>query len=386
MVEKAIDAGSVYCPCALTRLLKMNCVKELFAVGKFALLIGPILSAAPQIAFASDAAWIFAHRANTVATVDAAAADQGVNGIEVDISFRARLKPKERGSCKEPWCAFHDGDPGAVDLSLILSAVRASSTLHAVWLDVKHTRESTKDYETLVGVVGNNLGRGPAAVRKFWGVWPVSELTSTYTTHVVDRIHGGRWLGDQSHNILIVEVDGPAEAAKAASQCAKKRIQCGLSAGSPFAGNGAHPDALGNAFSDPLGTALSSMNNPPSTDKVLMLLLNGQLSHPHINSLFSWTFNWRGPNEDDMVRLMFRNRGYREKLMGLKRQCALEGNGLIVGPQNDLYSRDFCSNGDAGDICSVAGAEINAGPNSYGNRASNIGAARNTYSTVGNGC
>lgn len=99
-----------------------------------------------------------------------------------------------------------------------------------------------------------------------------------------------------------------------------------------------------------------------------------------------WTFNWRGSTEDDVMRILFRERAYWERMTGLTKYCGLEGNGAILGPQNDIYSRNFCSNGDNDDACSTANREILTGPNALGTRQSNIGEPRNGYSNRRGNC
>ncbi|MBL4798144.1 MAG: hypothetical protein JKY50_12065, partial [Oleispira sp.] len=39
-------------------------------------------------ALASDAAWVFAHRVNSIGAVNAASNDLGINAIEIDVTHR----------------------------------------------------------------------------------------------------------------------------------------------------------------------------------------------------------------------------------------------------------------------------------------------------------
>lgn len=52
------------------------------------LIISGLLLLAATDVLASEAAWIFAHRVNSLAAVESAAYDQEVNAIEIDVSHR----------------------------------------------------------------------------------------------------------------------------------------------------------------------------------------------------------------------------------------------------------------------------------------------------------
>ena len=81
---------------------------------------------------ASDAAWLFAHRANNPKAIEAAMLD-GVNAIEIDVMLATAIKQHKRCHT-DIWCAFHKGDNQAYNLSEILM-LAANSGFAAVWLE-----------------------------------------------------------------------------------------------------------------------------------------------------------------------------------------------------------------------------------------------------------
>jgi hypothetical protein len=310
-------------------------------------------------AFASDAAWVFAHRVNSLEAVSVASNDSGINAIEIDVSHRDDVPAKK--ACAETWCAYHSGDPVAENLSAILKAAEYNQQFGAVWLDVKSTAKSQADYANIIKTVKMTLGTGEGSVRKFWGVYPATELNTPYVTAIQQNL---TQLGGNDENLIIIEADSNSDTDAANAQCREWGIQCGLS--------------VGNAFLGSLGTS-----SGPSWDMQNFNYISGDIEHmTNINSTFMWTFNWGGPYEDDMVRLLFAHRSYWEYLAGFEWQCGQEGNGVIVGGMNSIYYEGFCENTDQGDACSIANQAIDNGPNRLGDRYSNVGTARNSYGSV----
>ena len=307
-------------------------------------------------AFASDAAWVFAHRVNNLAAVNAAKNDIGINAIEIDVSHRDDVP--SRKTCSETWCAYHSGDKVAVNLSIILQAAELNPQFGAVWFDVKSTTKSQADYADIMQTVKTAVGEGEGRMRKFWGVYPATELNTPYVTAIQQNL---TQLGGVDENLIIIEADSNSDTDAANAQCAKWGIQCGLS--------------VGNAFLGSLGTS-----SGPSWDMQNFNYISGDIEHlSHINSTFMWTFNWGGLYEDDMMRLLFGHRSYWEYLAGVEWQCGQEGNGVIVGGMNSVYYDKFCEDSDHGDACAVANQAIDSGPNKPGNRYTNVGTARNSY-------
>lgn len=303
-------------------------------------------------AFASNAAWVFAHRVNSVAAVNAASNDLGVNAIEIDVSHRDDV-PAEK-TCAETWCAYHDGDTVAVNLSTILAAAELNSKISAVWFDVKSTTKTDADYAAIRQTVTTTVGQGDGKMRKFWGVYPATELNTPYVTAIQQNLIE---LGGHDENLIIIDIDDNSDTEAANAQCEQWGIQCGLSVGGPLAGTF-------GLISD-----MKAFNN-----------ISGDIEHmAHINSTFMWTFNWRGLYEDDMVRLLFGHRNSWEYLAGTQWQCGQEGNGVIVGAMNGLYYDDFCEDSDQGDACAIANNAIDNGPNTKGDRYSNVSLPRNAY-------
>jgi len=310
----------------------------------------------PTSTHASEAAWVFAHRVNSVEAVNAAKNDLGINAIEIDVSHRDDVPAHK--VCAEIWCAYHSGDPIAVNLSIILQAAELNQHISAVWFDVKSTTKSQADYANIVQTVKSILGEGEGSARKFWGVFPATDLNTPYVTAIKQNLIQ---LGGNDENLIIIESDSNSDTDAANTQCAEWNIQCGLSVGNPFLGG--------------LGTSTG-----PSWDMQNINYISGDIEHlSHINSTFMWTFNWDGLYEDDMMRLLFGDRSYWEHLAGTQWQCGQEGNGVIVGAMNGLYYENFCENDDSGDACSVANQAIANGPNLIGNRYTNIGTPRNNY-------
>ncbi|WP_330961177.1 hypothetical protein [Photobacterium sp. 53610] len=316
--------------------------------------------------FASNGAWIFAHRANSPASVNHAI-DDGLNAIEIDITHASEISPRIRCS-QEEWCAYHRGDAKAYNLSEVLNTAHTGTGINgasinhmgAVWLDIKSGQRSDAEYQTLTQIVDHALGTGDGSLRKFWGVWPVSQLDTAYTQ--VIRADISRFKRHRE-STLIIEVDSNRDSNTAAEKCKSWEIQCGLSAGNPFLGD--------------LGT-----HTGPSWDMNNLNYLSGDIAHKsHINSVFLWTFNWGGPYEDDMVRLLFGHRKDWEYLAGFNWQCGQEGNGVIIGPINSVYAENFCTQGNHHDACSVAMAAIHAGPNTLGDRNTDVGQPRNAYAS-----
>ncbi|MCO7223662.1 hypothetical protein [Pleionea sp. CnH1-48] len=323
------------------------------------LIMACVISVASASAFASDAAWVFAHRANSEAAINAAKNDLGINAIEIDVSHVEDVPTKKR--CSETWCAYHSGDSDSTNLSTILSLINNNRHLGAVWLDLKSTSRTEEDYVELVKTVKGSLGTGLGTVRKFWGVWPASKLNTDYVTTVR---HSWDYLGGKDENLFIIEADSNSDTYTADKECKKWGLQCGLSTGNPFIGD--------------LGTS-----SGPSWDMQNINYLSGDIKNmSNINSVFMWTFNWSGPYEDDMMRLLFGHRSYWEYLAGWEWQCGQEGNGVIVGAMNSVYYGNFCSETDGEDACSTALSAIASGPNYAGNRYSNIGAPRNSYQSA----
>lgn len=320
------------------------------------LIISGLLLLAATDVLASEAAWIFAHRVNSLAAVESAAYDQEVNAIEIDVSHRDDVPARK--TCPQTWCAYHSGDDRAENLADILKAVKLKHQFGAVWLDIKSTDKSAAAYDAIVKTVKTSLGKGDGAVRKFWGVWPATELNTPYVTALRQQFEA---LGGNRENLFIIEADSNEDTNLADAQCREWGIQCGLSVGNPFIGS--------------LGTS-----SGPSWDMQNMNYISGDIEHKsHINSTFMWTFNWLGLYEDDMMRLLFGHRSYWEYLAGVEWQCGQEGNGVIVGAMNGIYYDGFCDNDDSGDACSVAARAIASGPNLPGDRYTDIGAPRNQY-------
>jgi hypothetical protein len=49
---------------------------------------------------------------------------------------------------------------------------------------------------------------------------------------------------------------------------------------------------------------------------------------------------------------------------------------------NGLYYDNFCENGDHSDACAVANQSIDNGPNTQGDRYSNVSLPRNSYQST----
>ncbi|KDM91187.1 hypothetical protein [Photobacterium galatheae] len=316
--------------------------------------------------FASNHAWLFAHRANSPASVNHAI-DDGLNAIEIDITHASEISPRIRCS-REEWCAYHRGDQKAYNLSEVLNIANTGTgnngarenKIGAVWLDIKSGHRSEAEYQSLIHLVYHTLGTGDGTLRKFWGVWPISQLNTVYTEVVRKDI--SRFQRQQESTFLI-EVDSNRDSNTAADTCKTWGIQCGLSAGNPFLG------ALGT-------------HTGPSWDMNNLNYLSGDIEHKtHINAVFLWTLNWDGPYEDDMVRLLFGHRRYWEYLAGFNWQCGQEGNGVIIGPINSVYAESFCTEDNPNDACSVSMASVYSGPNRLGDRYSDIGQPRNAYAS-----
>ena len=306
-------------------------------------------------AMASDSTWVFAHRVNNLEAVNAASNDLGVNAIEIDVTHRDDVPANK--TCDETWCAYHDGDKVAVNLSTILAAAELNPQIAAVWFDVKSTTKTDADYANIRQTVKTTVGEGDGKMRKFWGVYPATELNTPYVTAIQQNL---LQLGGHDENLLIIDVDDNSDTDAANEKCAEWGIQCGLSVGGPLIGTF-------GLFSD-----MGAFNN-----------ISGDIEHmANINSTFMWTFNWVGLYEDDMMRLLFGHRDSWEYLAGFEWQCGQEGNGVIVGAMNDLYYDDFCEDGDHSDACAVANQAIDNGPNSQGDRYSNVGTARNSYQST----
>ncbi|WP_299003035.1 hypothetical protein [uncultured Shewanella sp.] len=306
-------------------------------------------------AVASDAAWVFAHRVNSMSALNAANNDLSINAIEIDITHRDDV-PAEK-TCAETWCAYHDGDDVAVNLSEILNAAELSMHIAAVWFDIKSTTKTDADYADIRQTVKTVVGEGDGSMRKFWGVYPATELNTPYVTAIKQNL---AQLGGHDENLLIIDVDDNADTEAANAQCAQWGIQCGLSVGGPLIGTfGLIAD--NNAFDS----------------------ISGDIQHmENINSIFMWTFNWVGLYEDDMMRLLFGDRSYWEHLAPPQWQCGQEGNGVIVGAMNGLYYDDFCENNSNDDACAVANQSINNGPNTLGTRYTNVSQPRDHYQST----
>jgi len=310
---------------------------------------------ASTAAFASEAAWVFAHRVNTVGAVNAASNDLGINAIEIDVSHRDDVPAKK--TCAETWCAYHDGDSIGVNLSEILNAAEAYPQIKAVWFDVKSTTKTDADYANIRQTVKTSVGEGDGSMRKFWGVYPATELNTPYVTAIQQNLIQ---LGGHDENLLIIDIDNNSDSNAANAKCAEWGIQCGLSVGGPFIGT--------------FGL-ISDMKDFNS--------ISGDIQHlSNINSTFMWTFNWVGLYEDDMMRLLFGDRSSWEYLAGAEWQCGQEGNGVIVGAMNSLYYDKFCENGSNTDACAVANQSIDNGPNTQGDRFSNVSLPRNSYKST----
>lgn len=303
-------------------------------------------------AIASEDAWVFAHRVNSLAAVVAASNDLGVNAIEIDVSHRDDVPKRKR--CSEIWCAYHEGDKVAINLSTILDAAESNRQIAAVWFDVKSTTKSDSDYANIRQTVKTFVGMGDGKMRKFWGVYPATELNTPYVTAIQNHLVE---LGGHDENLLIIDIDNNSDSDAANAKCAEWGIQCGLSVGGPLIGTF-------GLISD-----MNAFNN-----------ISGDIEQlENINSTFMWTFNWKSLYEDDMVRLIFGHRNSWEYLAGTQWQCGQEGNGVIVGAMNGLYYEDFCHNSDFDDACSVATQAIDNGPNLAGNRYSDVSQPRNSY-------
>ena len=320
------------------------------------LIMVTLLLCVASSASASEAGWVFAHRVNSLEAVAAAASDNGVNAIEIDVTHRDDVPARK--TCEQTWCAYHSGDSRAENLSVILEAARFHGNLAAVWLDVKSTQKSEADYADIRHTVTAALGQGDGSLRKFWGVWPATELNTPYVSAIQQHFEQ---LGGNDENLFIIEADSNSDTDAANAQCREWGLQCGLS--------------VGNAFIGSLGTSTG-----PSYDMQNINYISGDIEHlSHINSTFMWTFNWLGLYEDDMMRLLFADRSYWEYLAGVAWQCGQEGNGVIVGAMNGIYYDSFCDNDDHGDACSVANQAMANGPILAGDRNSNVGVARNRY-------
>ena len=306
-------------------------------------------------AFASDAAWVFAHRVNSIGAVHAASNDLGVNAIEIDVTHRDDVPAKK--TCAETWCAYHDGDKIAENLSAILDVAELNPQISAVWFDVKSTTKTDADYADIRQTVKTAVGEGDGSMRKFWGVYPATELNTPYVTAIQENLME---LGGHDENLLIIDIDNNSDSDAANAKCAEWGIQCALSVGGPFIGT--------------FGL-ISDMKDFNS--------ISGDIEHmSNINSTFMWTFNWLGLYEDDMMRLLFGHRDSWEYLAGAEWQCGQEGNGVIVGAMNGLYYDNFCENGDHSDACAVANQSIDNGPNIQGDRYSNVSLPRNSYQST----
>jgi hypothetical protein len=310
--------------------------------------------------FSSNDAWIFAHRTNSPNAIYNAINDN-INAIEVDIMLSIDIPINKRCN-NDLWCSFHHGDDKSYNLSEILDIASndeiLDNNISAVWFDVKSNNASNSDYEKLIQIVQQSLGVGDGTLRKFWGVWPADNLNNAYTQVIRNSFP---LLGGNKENLFIIEVDNNNDSNIAANTCKEWNIQCGLSAGNPFIGD--------------LGTS-----SGPSWDMQNINYLSGDIAtKSNINSIFMWTFNWGGLYEDNMMRLLFGHRSYWEYLAGIEWQCGQEGNGVIIGAINSLYYETFCTENNDDDACSVAKSAILSGPNSLGDRYSNIGIPRNTY-------
>ncbi|MDO6706895.1 hypothetical protein [Photobacterium sp. 1_MG-2023] len=325
-----------------------------------------VIFISPSQTFASNGAWLFAHRANSPEAVNHAI-DDHLNAIEVDISLAKNI-PAHRRCTRDLWCAYHRGDTTAYNLSDVLETALTgtgvsginNSQIGAVWLDVKTGHATHADYQALTHIVFDTLGTGDNTVRKYWGVWPASQLNTTYTQVVRNEIVQRNL---QKESTFIIEADSNQDTNLAAQQCQSWGLQCGLSAGNPFLGD--------------LGT-----HTGPSWDMNNLNYLSGDISHKsHINSIFLWTFNWNGLYEDDMIRLLFGHRSHWEYLAGFNWQCGQEGNGIILGAINSVYPANFCTEADGNDACSIATEAIFAGPLTLGDRYTDLSQPRNQYAS-----
>lgn len=304
-----------------------------------------------SLAHADNPGWIFAHRVNTENTVQAAINDN-VNAVEIDVTLAKDISANKR--CSETWCGYHGGDATSTNLSALLKKVKDSKNIHAVWFDVKTTNASESDYDNMVSVVSQNLGTGYGSVRKYWGVWPASQMDTTYTKAIKDSMNA---LGGNEQNVFIIEADSNRDSELAAQKCKQWNLQCGLSSGNPFFGD--------------FGILWDIFNVDYVDDDIEQF--------PNINSVFFWTFNWNGRYEDEFVRLLFAKRNQTERLgLGILR-CGQEGNGVIIGELNSVYAPAFCTPGSTTDACYVSKQALQNGAGSLGNRYSNIGQPRNVY-------
>lgn len=116
---------------------------------------------------ASQDAWIFAHRVNSVESVKAADDDSNINTVEIDLTLRSKVPTCPRldsslGDEIDNWCSFPDGEgvnnalfanSSAYFLADVLKRVRESDNLHAVWLDMKTIDASAQEARWLVNTV-----------------------------------------------------------------------------------------------------------------------------------------------------------------------------------------------------------------------------------------
>ena len=323
-----------------------------------------ILSLAPlYFAQASTDAWVFSHRANTPAAIDASINDL-INAVEMDVTLRRDIPLSSvTESCKnETWCTYHSGDDFSYGLSDMLMKINQADNLAAVWLDVKSLENvSSTQYESLIGTVNNVLGTEKEAIKRFWGVFGASELKNTYTETVRSSFSKS---GGDNNNLFIIEADRRNDITNIQKQCQQWGVQCGVSVGNPF---------FGLTGSEVIHGDVTNVN-----------LISGVIEHEkNINSVFFWTFNYDGEFEDDLIRLAFEGRDYWEYLFGYVYHCGQEANGVIVGYLNSVYDSDFCESG-VGDYtthaaCQDAKKHIESGPNQFGNRLSNIGQPRDQY-------
>lgn len=318
---------------------------------KYTLLIISSLMLFNTVAFAENPAWIFAHRANTEATIQSAI-DDDLNAIEIDVTLAQNIAEYKR--CSETWCGYHGGDATSTNLSALLKKIKDSNKIHAVWFDIKTTDAPESAYNELAAAAGQNLGTGYGAVRKFWGVWPASQMDTTYTKVIKEKMDE---LGGNSQNVFIIEADSNQDSELAAQKCKEWNLQCGLSSGNPFFGS--------------FGILWDIFN---------IDYVDGDIEQfSNINSIFFWTFNWNDLYEERIVRLLFEKREHMETLgAGIKR-CGQEGSGVIIGEMNSVYQPNFCSPNSTKDACYMSKVSQQNGPSTLGNRYSDIGAPRNNY-------
>lgn len=319
---------------------------------KYTLLIISSLMLFNTTAFAENPAWVFAHRANTEATIQSAI-DDDLNAIEIDVTLATNISESKR--CSETWCGYHGGDTTSTNLSALLKKVKDSNKIHAVWFDIKTTDAPESAYDDLAAVAGQNLGTGYGAVRKFWGVWPASQMDTTYTKVIKAKMNE---LGGNSQNVFIIEADSKKDSELAAQKCKEWDLQCGLSSGNPLFGN--------------FGILWDIWNINYIDDDIKQF--------SHINSTFFWTFNWNGPYEEKIVKLLFDKRSNKHRLGAGIDMCGQEGNGVIIGELNSTYESQFCSPNSVNDACYVSKTALNnSGVSNLGNRYSDIGQPKNSY-------